>query len=496
MMDGMACVKPGGARPPRAAGLCGVAAAGVVFIWCGVPARAADGASSAAEAAGAATSTPAPAATPAEAAADDLRARLAALEKEVAALEAEIATLRATGAPAASTADLERRIEALSKEVERLRIGAAAATTQAGQSVGGLGPAASKVYHAGRGVSIGGYGEVVYLDPSSKTDDGAPSGESTTADLQRAVLYFGYKFDDRWLFNSEIEFEHAVAGEGEKGEVEVEFAYVDYHKKQTLGARGGLLLVPMGFLNELHEPPIFFGVERPEVEQVIIPTTWRELGGGVYGQAGPVSWKAYLLNSLDASGFSADEGIREGRQEGAEATANDLALTARVDWVPVQGLLLGAGAFTGDTAQDASGVDGARLLAWEAHAEYRWRGLKARALLARNHLDDAAEVSALTGQVIGSSQVGYYVEAGYNVFDGRTTTSQELSPFVRYEAFDTQAAVPSGLTADPANDRRDLTVGLHYRPIPNIALKLDWQDRGNSAGTGVDRYSLGLGWLF
>jgi uncharacterized small protein (DUF1192 family) len=452
---------------------------------------AAGGAPLAAEGAAADAGHPGAAAAP-----DDRDARLAALEKEVAALKAEIDQLLAGGTQPATTAELERRIEALSQEVERLRIGAAAAAPKADETVGGLGPAASKVYRAARGVSIGGYGEVVYLDPSSRADDGTPSGETATADLQRAVLYFGYKFDDRWLFNSEIEFEHAVAGDGEKGEVEVEFAYVDYHKTQKLGARGGLLLVPMGFLNELHEPPIFFGVERPEVEQVIIPTTWRELGGGVYGQAGPVTWKAYLVNSLNAAGFSADQGIREGRQEGSEAAASDFALTGRADWVPVQGLLLGAGLFAGDTAQDATGVPGARLVAWEAHAEYRWRGLKARALLAQNRLDNAAEVSTLTGQVIGSRQAGYYAEAGYNVFDGRRSTAQELSPFVRYEALDTQAAVASGLSADPANDRRILTVGLHYRPIPNIALKIDWQDQGNSAGTGVDQWNLGLGWLF
>jgi hypothetical protein len=452
---------------------------------------AAGGTPFAAEGAAADAGDPGAVATP-----DARDARLAALEKEVAALKAEIDQLRAGGAQLTTTADLERRIEALSQEVERLRIGAAAAAPKADQTVGGLGPAASKVYRAGRGVSIGGYGEVVYLDPSSRADDGTPSGETATADLQRAVLYFGYKFDDRWLFNSEIEYEHAVAGDGEKGEVEVEFAYVDYHKTQKLGARGGLLLVPMGFLNELHEPPIFFGVERPEVEQVIIPTTWRELGGGVYGQAGPVTWKAYLVNSLNAEGFSADQGIREGRQEGSEAAASDFALTGRADWVPVQGVLLGAGLFAGDTAQDANGVPGARLVAWEAHAEYRRRGLKARALLAQNRLDNAGEVSTLTGQVIGSRQAGYYVEAGYNIFDGRRSTVQELSPFARYEALDTQAAVASGLSADPANDRRILTVGLHYRPIPNIALKLDWQDQGNSAGTGVDQWNLGLGWLF
>ena len=474
---------------------CTVVLVGVLLAW-GAGGRLFAAESTAAEGATGAGDPGAAADAAASPAGDDLGARLAALEKELAALRAEIDQLRAAGAASAAPAELERRIEALSQEVERLRLGAAASAPKAQESVGGLGPAASKVYRAGRGVSIGGYGEMVYLDPSSRADDGTPSGETATADLQRAVLYFGYKFDDRWLFNSEIEFEHAVAGDGEKGEVEVEFAYVDWHRTQALGARGGLLLVPMGFLNELHEPPIFFGVERPEVETVIIPTTWRELGGGVYGQAGPVTWKAYLLNSLNAAGFSADAGIREGRQEGAEAAARDLALTGRVDWAPVQGALLGAGLFTGDTAQDASGVDGARLVAWELHAEYRWRGLRARALYAQNRLGNADQVSALTGQVIGSRQTGYYVEAGYNVLDGRRATSQELSPFVRYEAFDTQAAVASGMTADPANDRRDLTVGLHYRPIPNIAIKFDWQDQGNSAGTGVDQYNLGLGWLF
>src|SRR5207245_6852458 len=130
-------------------------------------------------------------------------------------------------------------------------------------------------------------------------------------DLERAVLYFGYKFNDRTLFNSEIEFEHAVAGEGEKGEVAVEFAYVDFRATKRFGLRGGLLLVPVGFLNELHEPPIFHGALRPEVETDIIPTTWSENGLGFYGVAGPVSYRAYLVTSLRAAGFSAEEGIRE-----------------------------------------------------------------------------------------------------------------------------------------------------------------------------------------
>jgi len=230
-----------------------------------------------------------------------------------------------------------------------------------------------------------------------------------------------------------------VAADGAPGEVAAEFAYVDFRWRPALGIRGGLLLLPVGFLNELHEPPIFLGARRPEVERFIIPTTWRELGGGVYGDAGPVSWKAYLVTSLDAAGFSAGSGIRGGRQEGAEVEATDLALTARLDWVPVQGLLFGASLFTGDTAQGNPALDGARVTQWEAHAEWRARGFQVRGLFARTSLDEAAAVSALVGEDVGSQMNGYYGEAGYNVLAGRKDTGQELMPFVRYESYDTQA---------------------------------------------------------
>jgi uncharacterized small protein (DUF1192 family) len=427
------------------------------------------------------------------AAEDALAAQVADLERQVAELRAAIERLRAAGT---SPGDLDRRIEALSKEIERLRLGAAAGPAEATESIGGLGPAASKVYRAHRGVSIGGYGEFLYVDPAGSADDGTPSGQEPTADLLRAVLYFGYKFDDHFLFNSEIEFEHAVAAADAPGEVAVEFAYIDYKPGTKWGARGGLLLVPVGFLNELHEPPIFLGAIRPEVEQFIIPSTWRELGAGLYGDTGPVSWKAYLVTSLDATGFTAGEGIREGRQEGAEVAATDWALTARVDWVPVQGLSFGASGFAGDTAQATPGIDGGRMVQWEAHAEWRWHGLRSRALYARTSLDDAAAISTAVGETIGSQMNGYYGELGYDVLSRRRPGGPELVPFFRYEAFDTQAEVAAGFAADPAFDRSVRTYGVHFRPIPNIALKADFQDLGNSAGTGVDRFNLALGWLF
>jgi hypothetical protein len=418
---------------------------------------------------------------------------VAALRQEMERLQPSL--LGPTAAPALIE-DLEKRIEALSAELERLRLGAAASAPEASGSAQGLGPAASKVYRTPRGVSIGGYGEMLYTNPTSRRDDGSPAGESAIIDLLRAVLYFGYKFDDHVLFNSEVEFEHAVVAGDTQGEAEVEFAYIDYHKSDRFGARGGLLLVPLGFLNELHEPPIFFGATRPQVEQFIIPTTWRELGGGAYGSAGPVSWKAYLVSSLDATGFSAAEGIAGGRQEGSEAVAENFALTGRLDWTPAPGWLLGAGAFAGDTAQATPGIDHGRLTLYEAHAAWRSRGWQVRALAVRTRLGDAGQIGAVTGEVVGERMNGSYGEAGWNVFSVKRGARQELSPFFRYESLDTQAAVPPGAVADPANHRTVKTFGLHYRPIPNIALKIDWQDFDDAAGTGLDRLNVALGWLF
>ena len=116
----------------------------------------------------------------------------------------------------------------------------------------------------------------------------------------------GYRFDDRFLFNAEIEIEHA-------NEISVEFAYVDYLLNDALTIRGGMVLVPLGLVNDFHEPTVFLGARRPQTERRIIPTTWRKNGVGVLGSAGPIAYRAYLLNGLDATGFSA-QGLRGGRQ--------------------------------------------------------------------------------------------------------------------------------------------------------------------------------------
>src|SRR5262249_19092958 len=203
-------------------------------------------------------------------------------------------------------------------------------------------------------------------------------------------------FDKHFVLNTEIEYENAVIASDRGGEAEVEFAYLDYMHSRPFNARAGLVLIPMGLVNELHEPTTFLGARRPDVEEFILPTTWRELGFGFYGSAGPLTYRGYMVNGLNAEGYSADEGIREGRQEGSEALAKTWAFTGRVDFTAVPGLLVGASIFTGNAGQGHETPSGTLIHApttvVDAHADWQWRGLWLRALYAHTSVGDAAEI--------------------------------------------------------------------------------------------------------
>lgn len=230
-----------------------------------------------------------------------------ALAAEIDALRAEVTALQERGT---ATAELERKIDVLAEEIQRLKAGETA--VEADRAETGLAPAASKVNRTRQGLSHGGYGVMLYQRFDESRDDGAAAN--------RAAAYLGYKLNDRFLFNSELE--HATTGQS--GSVSVEFAYVDWQLREQATLRAGLPLVPMGFVNELHEPALFLGARRPDVERVILPTTWRENGLGLYGDVGPFSYRTYVLTGLEASGFSAS-GQHGGQQQGSEPAAEGFA---------------------------------------------------------------------------------------------------------------------------------------------------------------------------
>ncbi|HUG42336.1 MAG TPA: FAD:protein FMN transferase [Longimicrobiales bacterium] len=400
------------------------------------------------------------------------------------------------GTPAQDTTELarlKRQVEAITRELERMRLGGDV-VARADSGVYGFGPAASKVYRVAEGVSIGGYGEVLYAMPADELEDGTESAAANRWDALRAILYIGYRFSDRLLFNSEIEIEHG-------NEAYLEFAYLDYMLTETVGLRGGLLLAPLGLVNELHEPPVFLGSTRPLVEQALIPTTWRENGFGAFGAAGPVAWRAYVMNGLNGAGFSA-AGFRGGRQKGINALAEDVGLALRADYEGVLGLLAGGSVYYGGADQGllvgGEEIDVTQLI-WEAHAAWQARGLDLRALVAGGSLDGAAELNAALGLAgaasVGETLWGGYAHAGYDVLRAVGTTHQ-LFPYVRYEWLNTQAEVPEGYAANPALDRTAILLGASWKPVPQVAVKGDYQIHRNEAETGRNGFSLVLSYLF
>lgn len=407
----------------------------------------------------------------------------------------------ASDAAAPDAAELARRIEVLARELDDLKLGEVAGPPE---SRHGFGPAASKVYAADAGVSIGGYGEMLYENFAREDESGAAAASRDRIDFVRQIVYVGYKYDARLLFNSELEFEHASTGRD--GSVSVEFAYVDALFGPAVNARAGILLVPMGFVNELHEPPVFLGARRPETERVIVPSTWRANGAGLFGEpAAGLTYRAYLVESLYADGFGAG-GLRGGRQSGSESLAEDLAFVVRADYER-RGALAGGSVFRGATAQGEVTSGGASFdgttLVWEAHAQLRWRGAQLRALVAGATVGDAAEVNDFLGiapgsnDSVGSEMLGWYVEAGYDVLAWLAPGSPyRLTPYVRHEELDTQAEVPDGFGANPRNDRSVLTLGAAFHPHAQVVLKTDYQRNTNGTDTGVDQWSAALGYLF
>lgn len=343
--------------------------------------------------------------------------------------------------------------------------------------------------------TVGGYGEVQYMNPS---------GPSTpaTVDVRRFVVYLAHTFSDRLSLRSELEVEDAkVESSSPIGELEVEQVVFDYRLGERVTLRSGLLLVPMGIINETHEPPTFNGVDRPKFDQFVIPTTWREIGAGFAGHlAEGWNYRLYLLNGLRAEGFS-QEGTREGSGEGQQATFANPSITGRLEYVR-PGLRAGAsfwyGGTTGGDSLLGNGTFSTPVTFVAADVRYDLGALAVRGEVANVSIPDAGAINTRYGGAVGKRLAGGYAEAAVNVLHWLApATTQKLAIFARHERFDTQASVAPGTVRDLTLDRRVTTFGLTYKPTWNTAFKGDYQIERNAAGTGEGEVmSLGIGFQF
>jgi cell division protein FtsB len=400
--------------------------------------------------------------------------------------------------------ELRRRIDVLAAEIEKLRSGEpqlAELSDERRRSLG-LAPSAAATYRrTTEGVSFAGYGEMLLENFKSENESGLRGAPQTRLDFLRAILYAGYRFNDKFLFNSEIEIEHA-------NEISVEFAYVDYRAHENLTLRGGMLLLPLGLTNEFHEPTVFIGAKRPETEQRILPTTWRENGAGVLGSVGMVNFRAYVTNGLRAAAFTS-AGVRGGRQKGANALASNLAFAGRLDVTPLPGVFGGVGVYSGGSGQDqvvtpeSTRPDVGTTIA-EVHGQAQFRGLDVRGLFAQASIDDAGDLTRalrvapaipLAQTVVAETMQGGYVQVGYNVLS-QVNTTLSVMPYVRFEHVDTQHRVPAGFARDLSRDGNFKTLGVELKPIPGVVIKTDYQWLTNAAGTGRNQFNVNLGYAF
>jgi hypothetical protein len=322
-------------------------------------------------------------------------------------------------------------------------------------------------------------------------------------DFHRFVLLLTHAFSPRLRFTGELEVAHAVVeGLEEKGELELEQAYLDFLVSRSFNVRAGMMLMPVGIINERHEPPVFNGVERPFVDTVIIPTTWFDVGAGVHGEVG-TGWRYRLFATapLDATEFSAAEGLRGGAQQGAAANVRRIAATGRLEYLGLPDLSLGASFWSGESSFSLPTVRSTVHVA-EADARYHRGRLELRGQFARVGISDAARLNAslqrLTGIMpnVARQLRGFYGEAAYRVWDAGAP--RDLVAFVRYENFDTQYRMPDGLLPLKQFDRDAWTTGLTYYPDPDVAVKVDYVRIGNQSGLvkPANAVNLGLGWWF
>jgi hypothetical protein len=375
-------------------------------------------------------------------------------QAEIAALRAEVEQARNENAVTSERVEMtESQIEATGEFVESL----------------------AEVQSEPSRTTIGGYGELHYNNFDSD------SGMEDEIDFHRFVLYFGHEFSDRIRFFSELEIEHSLAGDGKPGEVELEQAYIDYALNDNMAAMGGLFLLPLGILNETHEPNTFYGVERNDVENIIIPSTWWEAGAALRGQMdNGLSWWAGLHSGLamPTTGSSAFR-VRSGRQKVAEALASDPAYTFRLKYTGVPGLELAASyQYQSNPSQmPDDGLDSGQL--FTAHAIWQAGPFGLRGLYGAWDFDGEAVEAAGA-----DDQEGWYIEPSYKL-------TENWGIYARYSDL------------DGARERDQFTqseFGVNYWPHPGVVLKLDYRDREHDlpavAGRDFSAIDLGIGYAF
>nr|MBP6683463.1 porin [Halioglobus sp.] len=349
-----------------------------------------------------------------------------------------------------------------------------ASMVEEGQASGGQSLASSWTERT----QIGSYGEMHYNNLDDQNDNG---GDKDELDFHRFVFYLGHDFSEKTRMFSEVELEHSIAGDDQNGEVELEQAYIEHDLGEATRMKAGLFLIPVGILNQTHEPDTFYGVERNKVEANVIPTTWWEGGLSLGGEIAPGwSYDTAFTSGLKLDADAGQFKIRDGRQKVSEADASDPAYTANLKYTGIAGLELGATLQYQQDIYQGLYVEDIDALLYEAHLSYLNGPFGLRALAATWDIDSAID----TIKAGSATQEGWYLEPSWLLM-------RDLGIFARYSVWDNQA--------DGGGDTEftEWNLGFNYWLEEHVVLKLDYQFQDAPANQKeLDGLNLGVGWSF
>ncbi len=355
-------------------------------------------------------------------------------------------------------------------------------------------------------LTIGGYGEVHYNQPLD-----ADMYKNGTIDVHRLVLLVGYNFTPTTKFVSEVEFEHTSV-------LEVEQLFIDQKIFKNHSLRAGLVLIPVGIINVYHEPTTFNGVERPQLDSKIIPSTWRDVGVGLTGNFLPLSlrYEAYLVNGpLSYNGtsglFKGNNGFRSGRQQGNNATISSANFTGRIEYFGIRSLNIGFSTYLGKSqstlynnvnkndnlaiSRADSSVVGISI--FETDIRYKRKGFEARGQIAYSGFSNTKQYNQFTSNNLGKSMLGYYVEAGYDLMTLLNKSDHEFIPFVRYQMVDTHYSVDENVTKNDSYHLSIITAGISYRISKGSVFKIDMDFIKDKASNNTQKvFNAGIGVMF
>ena len=346
---------------------------------------------------------------------------------------------------------LQEQMQTIVDETSDLKSGFEYTTVDTEKSYSGLGNAASKVYYSKSPLSIGGYGEMYYANTNKEVGTSSDSTE-----VKRFITYFGYKFTDNIILNAEIEYEGGgVTAAGAGDEVVVEFMYLDFLFNNNFNARVGNMLMPIGLINEQHEPTLYTSVQRPSTSKFIIPTTWNESGVMVYGNIiDGLEYKVAAVSAVQPDDTAGDKWFRNGRGSSTKTTNVGLATVARVDYTGTNGLLLGGSVYVDKD-----------ITLWDTHLDYKKGGARLYGTYAQ---------TSRSGTTTGSTQVtdsyGGYINASFDLLS-LTSSDMKLPIFTQYENYNPQDKRADGTSGD---DTTNISFGLNFFPHPQVVLKGDY----------------------